>query len=402
MATVSFPSLSREETSILATLRQASGLSRAELARRTGFGRTLLEARLDALRQLDLVSQAGMGESSGGKKPELVSFRKEAGYLASVDLGQQTLAVGITNLNAEIVVQITAPTELRKGPDAVLSEVVGLIEEAIVQSGVGREQIWGIGMGLPGPVDPQSGRPISPPVMPGWHAFPVRDYLERELRWPATIDNDVNVMAVGEQWAGLGRSVEIFLYVKTGPGIGCGVVCRGRIYRGANGCAGEIGHSALPSNDGVCQCGKIGCLEAFAGAKALARAAEEMARAGQSRYLASIFRRQGRLTAEDLATAVGHGDSAALELVGRAGTVIGEQLSYLVNFFNPSLIVLGGGVADLGDLLLASVRETIYRCSLPSATKEIMVQRSVLDDEAGLIGAAAVQIVDRYRLVNFT
>jgi glucokinase-like ROK family protein len=353
---------------------------------------------LKALRDRQLIEEAGPGLSDGGRRPTLLTFRKGSGYVVAVQLGQRNLIVAITNLSAEILSRMSHPVDVREGPSAVLPQVRDLIAQAISKACVDRSLIKGIGMGIPGPVDFQAGHPVYPPVMPGWHDYTIREYFEAEFGWPIFIDNDANLMAVGEQWTGLGRGVENFVFVGVTPGVRCGTVCRGEIYRGSDGCAGEIGHIRVTSDGVVCQCGRTGCLEAVAGAAALARAAEDAAREGRSRGLAAILDQRGSLTAEDLATAVERGDPVALELVRNAGMIIGQTLGYVVNFYNPHLIVIGGGVAHLVDLLLPSIREAIYRFSLASATKELLIRRSALGDDAGLIGAAALLLRERFGL----
>ena len=212
------------------------------------------------------------------------------------------------------------------------------------------------------------------------------------------VDNDVNIMAVGEQWAGLGRSHENFIFIKVGTGIGCGIICRGEIYRGADGSAGDIGHIEITAEPVVCRCGNTGCLEAVAGGAALARAAQEAALEGRSSYLSKTFAEKGTLSVADVGLLLARGDPFAVDLVRSAGGAVGHALAGMVNFFNPSLVVIGGGVAKLGDIFLASIRETVYRRSLPLATRHILIQQSELGDSAGVIGAAAMVLAERFQL----
>ena len=209
---------------------------------------------------------------------------------------------------------------------------------------------------------------------------------------PVWVDNDVNVMALGELTAGCGRGVDDFVFVKIGTGIGAGIVVDGRIHRGAKGSAGDVGHIDVQAGrrDVVCRCGMSGCLEALAGGAALARDAEAAARAGRSEFLRGLLEEKGFLDAQDVAIASTHGDPASVELLTEAGRLIGQMLAGVVNLFNPSLIVIGGGVAGAGDLLLATIRESIYRRSLPLATRDLVVRRSALDGRAGVIGAATM------------
>ena len=226
--------------------------------------------------------------------------------------------------------------------------------------------------------------------MPGWDGYSVRErFAARGV--PVWVDNDVNVMALGELTAGCGRGVDDFVFVKIGTGIGAGIVVGGRIHRGAKGSAGDVGHIHVQAGrEVICRCGMSGCLEALAGGAALARDAEAAALEGRSAILRALLEEKGYLDAADVAAASKHGDPVSVELITEAGRLIGQMLTGIVNFFNPSLIVIGGGVAGAGDLLLATIRQAIYRRSLPLATRDLVVRRSALDDRAGVIGAATM------------
>ena len=252
----------------------------------------------------------------------------------------------------------------------------------------GVERPAGVGIGVPGPVDFQAGVPVSPPIMPGWDGYPVRDALSRELGCPVLLDNDVNVMALGEQHTGVARSASAFLFVKIGTGIGCGIVVDRHLYRGADGCAGDIGHVRIDANGPLCACGNRGCLEAFFGGAALARDATAAAASGRSPVLAGLLEEFGELSAEHVGVAMGRGDAVALQLSRDGGRLVGTVLANLVSFFNPGLIVIGGGVTGVGHALLAEIRSVIYRQSLPLATGNLPVVMSELGGDAGVVGAA--------------
>ena len=389
---------SEQESWILSILRQEGALSRAELASRTGLSRSALEARLKWLEDRCLIEEVGPGTSSGGRRPMLLRFAKDSGYVVAVDLGATSVDVAVTNLNAEIMIHLYEETDVCRGPEPVLAQIRGLIENGIAQAGIDRSQVKGIGMGIPGPVEFRSGTPVSPPIMPGWDRFPLRQYFEDGFGWPVFVDNDVNIMALGERWAGLGQRVDNFFFVKIGTGIGCGIICRGQIYRGADGCAGDIGHIAVVNSDVVCRCGNAGCLEAVAGGAALGRVLEQAVKSGRYPLVSDLPARKDCFTAADLGTLLERGDPFAVDLVRRAGSTIGLALAGLVNFYNPSLVVIGGGVSKLGYLLLASVREGIYHRSLPLATRNLIIQKSALGDDAGVTGAAAMVLGELFRL----
>jgi glucokinase-like ROK family protein len=246
----------------------------------------------------------------------------------------------------------------------------------------------GVGIGVPGPVDFHGGVPVSPPIMPGWDGYPVRDVIAQEMGCPVLLDNDVNVMALGEQHSGVARAARDYLFVKIGTGIGCGIVVDGQLYRGVDGCAGDIGHIRVEEFGPICACGNTGCLEAFFGGAALARDAVAAARGGRSPALQSLLEKKGDLSAADVAIAVAQGDAHAIQMVRDGGRRVGVVLAGLVSFFNPGLIVIGGRVSRLGHSLLAEIRGVVYRRSLPLATGNLPVVLSEMGDDAGTVGAA--------------
>jgi predicted NBD/HSP70 family sugar kinase len=259
--------------------------------------------------------------------------------------------------------------------------------------------LFGIGFGLPGPVDYAHGVPVSPPVMPGWDRFPLASVLHREFTCPVFVDNDVNVMALAERDKGAVGEERDFIFIKAGSGIGAGLVVDGRIYRGAKGAAGDIGHIGA-GEDNLCHCGNRGCLEAVAGGRALANRAAEAARSGASRFLAGRLAEGAAITPELVGLGAARGDEECLRLLIAAGKTLGDVLAKLVNFFNPSLIVVGGGLSNLGERYAASIRESIYRRSTPLATADLVIKRSTLGATAGVIGAAILVLDEIFSLKN--
>jgi predicted NBD/HSP70 family sugar kinase len=211
--------------------------------------------------------------------------------------------------------------------------------------------------------------------------------ISQRLGCPVLVDNDVNIMALGEVHAGLARSVDDFLLVKIGTGVGCGIVVGGNVYRGMSGSAGDIGHIRVDDGGPTCVCGNVGCLEAYFSGAALARDATAAARTGRSAFLAERLEEAGELSAVDVAAAVAAGDSVAVRMVREGGRRVGQVLAGLISFFNPALVVIAGGVAGLGHVLLAEIRSVVYRRSAPLATGNLPIVLSELEDTAGVIGA---------------
>ncbi|HET9861670.1 MAG TPA: ROK family transcriptional regulator [Nocardioidaceae bacterium] len=370
---------------LLATLRDSGPLSRAQLADRLSVSRTTVAAEVTRLAELGLAAETGPAASRGGRRSTMVDLAAAIRFVG-ISIGATAVSVAVTDGRLDVIGKNTQACDVRSGPEAVLAVALDLTRKALAEHGIERPS--GVGIGVPGPVDFHRGVPVSPPIMPGWDGYPVRDAVSRELGCPVLLDNDVNVMALGEQHSGVARTAEDFLFVKIGTGIGCGIVVDGDLYRGVDGCAGDIGHIRVEDFGPTCACGNTGCLEAFFGGAALARDATAAARSGRSPALADLLERNGSLTAEDVAVAVSQGDAQAVQLIRDGGRRVGEVLASLVSFFNPGLIVIGGRVTGLGHALLAEIRGVIYRRSLPLATGNLPIVLSELGPDAGVIGAA--------------
>jgi glucokinase-like ROK family protein len=370
---------------ILAQLLDEGPLSKAQLADRLQVSRTTIAAEVARLVEVGLAQDAGPAASRGGRRSTLVDLSEDV-HFVGISIGATGMSVGVTDGRLAVLATRHQACDIRQGPEVVLAAAIALVREVIEEVGV--TSLMGAGVGVPGPVDFGRGVSVSPPIMPGWDGYPVRDAVSRELGCPVVLDNDVNVLAVGEQHAGVARGARDFLFVKIGTGIGCGIVIEGELYRGVNGCAGDIGHIRVEDFGPTCACGNTGCLEAFSGGAALARDATAAARSGRSPALAALLEEKGELTAADVGHAVAQGDAQAVQLIRDSGRHIGQVLAGLVSFFNPGLIVIGGRVTGLGHALLAEVRGVTYRRSLPLATGNLPIVLSELGDEGGVIGAA--------------
>ncbi|MEU4694930.1 ROK family protein [Actinoplanes sp. NPDC023714] len=375
---------------LLRLLRDQGPVSRAELGDRLELSRPRLLAEVERLVAAELIVEAGMAASRGGRRSTLVELHPRLRF-AAVDLGATSIDVEITNGRLEPVVAYQEAADIRSGPKVILQRVNDLLAKARTEAAY--ERLDGVGIGVPGPVSYRDGVPVSPPIMPGWDRYPVRELLTREYGCPAVVDNDVNIMAIGERHGGVAHSVDDFLFVKIGTGVGCGIHLAGGVFRGVDGCAGDIGHIQVEANGPACSCGNAGCLEALFGGAALARDATAAARSGESPALAARLDAGGRtavITARDVADGAAEGDITCIKLIRDGGRRVGSVLATLVSFANPSMIVIGGGLANLGHVLLAEIRSVVYRRSLPLATGNLPVVLSELGSRAGVTGAAVL------------
>jgi predicted NBD/HSP70 family sugar kinase len=359
-------------------VRSGQASTRGELAAMTGLARSTIAQRVDALLTHRLLIPGGDSASTGGRRPTRLAFNRDAGVVLAGDVGATHSRVAVTDLAGEVLAQDVHDIAVAEGPDIVLAWLEQTFDRLLLEIGRAVEDVRGIGVGLPGPVEFAAGRPVSPPIMPGWNLYPVGERLGDRFSAPALVDNDVNIMGLGEYWSNW-RDEEVLLFVKVGTGIGSGIVTHGRVHRGADGAAGDIGHIHVPDyDDVVCRCGNLGCLEAIAGGAALATRLRDM----------GLDTRTGR----DVVAQVLHGQHDAVRLIRQAGLTIGGVLATCVNMLNPAVIVIGGDMAGAGEPLLAGIREVVYRRSLPLATGSLRIAPSELGDEAGITGAAVMVI----------
>ncbi len=377
-AVTATPAVSASPAALLHHVRTGRARSRAELVALTGASRNTVSGRVDQLIAANLLAEGGRGWSTGGRPPTLLQFNSEAGCVLSVDLGVTSVDVAVTDLSARVLATAGHPIDIAEGPEAVLAEARRLGGQVLAEAGLRDADVRAVGVGVPGPVEFSTGRPSHPPIMPGWHDHPIPDAF---ARWsaPVFVDNDVNVMALGE--LGVEGSEQDALVVKVGTGVGCGVVVAGRVYRGAQGSAGDIGHIHVPAPDGrsvLCRCGNTNCLEALASGASLLRDAMAAGLPVSS--------------TRDVVSLAVRGDGPALELVREAGRTIGTVLAALVNFFNPHRIVITGGVAQAGLPLLSGIRESVYARAMPLAARTLDISVSDAPELSGRVGAALMAI----------
>ncbi|WP_129789190.1 ROK family protein [Promicromonospora panici] len=359
-------------------LRDRKPRTRADLIAITGQSRSTIATRIDALMSTGLIGPAGTAGSTGGRRPATFAFQPGARAVLAVDLGATHARLAVTDLASTVVAATDAPLSIAAGPDVVLPWVVRAGRELLDAAGRDVDDLAALGIGLPGPVEHSTGRPINPPIMPGWDDVDVPGLLGAELGVDVLVDNDVNIMALGEHRAAWPQVSDLLL-VKVSTGIGAGIIADGALRRGAQGAAGDIGHMVVPGADHVpCRCGNTGCLEAVASGQAVAAALSAQGlEAADSADVVALVRSKGL---------------AASQAVRQAGRDIGGVLASCVSMLNPSVIVIGGIVADAGEHLIAGIREAVYRRSLPLATQHLRIVTSRARVGAGVLGASAMAI----------
>lgn len=359
-------------------LRDGRPRTRTELSAMTGLARSTVALRIDALMRLGLVGPVGDAISTGGRPSSQFAITASERVVLAVDIGASHARIAIADLTGTIQAETAADIRVTDGPVAVLTWVVDAAGALLEGLGRARSDLLAIGIGLPGPVEHSTGRPINPPIMPGWDRFDVPGWIHGFFDAPVLVDNDVNIMALGERehaWP----DVDHLVFVKVATGIGSGVISGGYLQRGAQGTAGDIGHVYVARGGDVpCTCGNRGCLEALASGPALAR----------------VLRTTGveLATSQDVVELVKRGNIDAIQAVRQAGRDIGEVLTTCVSLINPSVVVVGGSLAQAGEHLIAGVREVVYTRSMPLATEHLQITQSKAGADAAVLGASMLAI----------
>ncbi|CAM3505605.1 ROK family transcriptional regulator [Isoptericola cucumis] len=373
---------------IVALVSAGVASSRADLARELGVAPSTVSGRVTELIDAGVLDEGGAGESRGGRRPRLLRLRPDGGHVLAADLGGTHARLAVMDLTGRLGAVREVPIEVADGPEAalaaILEEGADLAAPSAASSAASsdaapgaRSALRGIAIGLPGPVDVVTGRVESPARMPGWNGFAVRDWLAERAGVPVLVDNDVNLMALGEHFS-YPRRVEHSVTVKAGSGIGSGLIASGRLHRGATGAAGDITHSRVSAAGEIpCSCGKLGCLETIASGAAIVRQ----------------LRAQGLdvTTTADVVRRAGDAEPAVTTLVREAGRHLGEVLCTVVNFVNPDAVFLGGALSTL-EPFVASVRSQLYEGCHPLVTKNLVITRATTGPEAGVIGAGRLVV----------
>lgn len=383
-----------DEVEIMRALRRQGRISRSEISTITGWSKAKASQEIRSLVDKGYLVESGEGVSQGGRKPRLLRINNQLGYIAGIDIGATSLDIALADVTGSILQRASEPTDVKLPPESVLGRCSEVLLKLIRAQGGMPDQLLGVGVGVPGPVDFARGVLVAPPLMPEWENFPIRDFFKKTFSSAfVVVDNDVNIMALGEQRAGDGAGIDHFIFVKIGTGIGAGIISNGRIHRGSDGSAGDIGHICVDKEGPLCACGNRGCLEAMAAGPSITSRALVAARNGRSPTLSQMREVNGGiLRPEDVNAACREGDQAALDIIRDSGQMIGEVLASLVNFFNPSHIFAGGGITNFGNHLLVAIRRAVLHRSLPLATTHLSIKFSRVGSNAGVMGAISLAL----------
>ncbi|MGB5548658.1 MAG: ROK family transcriptional regulator [Polyangiales bacterium] len=368
---------------ILNLLWKHQEISRADLARRTSLSRSTVSAIVSDLLSKGLAKEAYAGVSSGGRRPIILEFQDQSSFIVGIELGATHISCVLTDLRCKVRASWSAPAPVRDEPEVALGKMRMAVRSVLEADGVQPSQVLGIGVAVPSPVDRERPGELLPLVVPKWQGYNIASYLEGNFNRPVFVDNDANLGALAELWWGSGSSARDLVYIKVATGVGAGMIINGRIFRGSGGIAGEIGHTSIDPNGPPCICGLQGCLTTFIGTPALLeRARNELRRSGSDRLPPTSI--------DELVNAALDGDPMSVDLIHYAGDKLGVGIANMLNLLNPQAVVLGGGIARSGDMLLDGVRRTIQALSLPASICNTEIRTTGLNEWGIAVGAATL------------
>jgi predicted NBD/HSP70 family sugar kinase len=345
--------------------------TRRSLALASELSRQSLSRLLSGLERRRLVQSVKEEDSTGGRKPALLSINPAAGLFLAMNIADLNSMVVLADAGFQLHAVASIPLLLRDGPTKILAEVVKWATRVLTKNG--QKNLLGIGLSLPGPVDKRSGLLVHPPALGGWEGFSFHDFFHQSFEVPVFVNNDANMMALGELWVARRAAETLFdecwVVVKlSASGIGAGLISEGRLYHGATGGAGEIGHIQVVPDGVRCRCGLRGCLETVAAAPAILEQSQDRARRNPQRS------KDSDKSIQDFARAAYAGEEMPNSLIQKAGTHIGEALGLLVNVLNPTRILIGGDFATVGPTMLASIRQGVFARALPLMSRQLAIE----------------------------
>lgn len=315
-------------------------------------------------------------------------------------MGATHVKLILSDFSAQVLAEVDQPLDISQPPEICLGQVTRYYQQLLEGYETKQAEIAAVGLGVPGPIVSGAGMVSFPPIMPGWNNYPIQDHLQEIWKCPVLLGNDAEFGALGEWAYGAGRGQENLAYIKVGKGIGAGLLLNGKVYRGTTGSAGEIGHITIEKNGPICTCGNRGCLEAVAGGEAIARGAIEAVKAGRKTILSDYVLME-KITVRDVVSAARKGDLLSQQIIQEAGFYIGTALASMVNLFNPGMIVIGGEVAQSGDLLLEPIRQTVRARSLKGASRAVQMTAAYLGNRSTGMGAVVQALsMELHRLAD--
>lgn len=379
---------------LMRLIQENENVTRKDITDLVGLSRTKVTQHIQSLFSIGILDEVHELASSGGRRAGILELNPHFCYLCGISLGATSVHINIADFQGKILKCVVEPISASTEPDIIFSHILNIVNNILEELSISPTKLCSFGIGVPAPINSKTGRIDSPAIMIGWEDFSIHDYILQQFpKVLIRVENDVDIMAIGEQVAGLGKNHENFIVIKIATGIGCGIICQGKLYAGFAGYSGHIGHVSIDPDGPVCYCGNTGCLEKLTAGPAMVEMALSAVQRGESPILKTAFEKNnGFITTEDIGNAATHGDKVANEIIIQSGTKIGQVLATIVSFFNPELIIIGGGVSLIGPQLLTSIQRTVINYSLPISTRNLGIRLSELGSEARQVGTVQLAL----------
>jgi len=303
-------------------------------------------------------------------------------HVLAADVGGTNTRMAIVTGNGDILTLLKNPTHYKNGRDEMIRFLVSFAREVIEKSNLPEEKICGMGIGFPGPLNAETGTIFNPPNLNGWDNVPLKDILEKELKVPVAVENDANAAALGEWWKGAGSGTSSLFCITLGTGVGGGMVLEGKVWHGASSIAGEIGHTTIIRDGITCKCGNTGCLEIYACSGGILKRVNYALLEEDNRKF------QPLTNLKEIDQMLIQGNEVVLKIIKETGVILGIAIANLANLLNPEMVVLFGGVTNLGENLIGPLKEEVKRRAFKKATESLRIELSQLGDNSGILGAA--------------
>lgn len=389
----------RNKRLILNTIRIKGPISRHDITSLTGIRPATVIDFVNKLIRDGLVKKIGEGKSTGGRKPLLLELNPEGLFTVGVLLGETKIIAVVADLKGRVIHNVSREDGAYKGKNSFIKSTLGTIEKVLKDSKIKTNKIIGIGLGIPGLVDRERGVSLYCSYHSWWRNIPFRDIVEKEFKKPTYVENDTRVLTSGEKWFGIGKGVESFIYLDAGEGIAMGAFVNGSLYSGVGGSGGELGHTTIDKDGPLCKCGNHGCLEALASTIAIEKRMKELLKQGVNSIIKEEVKSNlNKVTFSGIVKAARKGDKVAFQILEEAGKYIGIGVANVVNLFNPGLIIIGGLIAQAGDLILDPIRRTVKACALTKLANEVDVRLTEFDEAGGALGATTLVLEDLFEM----
>lgn len=378
--------------SILKVIREKGPISRADISKKIGLNPATVSSNVSDLLGKKIIKEVGSGESSGGRKPILLELNSSEIYVIGVDMGIKKVTTGLIDIDGKVINKVTLSFDQERNQNKVIKIMKDCIYKVVQSFNDSFDKVIGIGMGIHGLVDSKKGVSIYAPAF-NWHNLNLKEIFVEEFNVPVIIDNDCRVMALGEKWFGKAKEADDFVLLNIGTGIGAGIYLNGKLYRGNNFGAGEIGHVNITNRRIKCKCGKYGCFEAIASGRGIVERFIKKINEGKA---TSILNKMNisDITSEKIYQEALEGDKLSIEILNETGNYIGNGLSMIINIINPEMILIAGGVSKAGKFIFEEIQKSVSFKSINNNLKNLYIGDTYLHENAGIVGGATLIIKD--------